>query len=410
MFHSFSILFLVATMLSVINYKWLKLPSTIGALILSLFLALAIIASKWIYLPLYDYACELVQESNFEELLLNVLLSFLLFAGAIHIDLKRLLQEKKNIVAFASIGVILSTIIFGSLFYFVAALIGLDVPFLYCILLGAIISPTDPIAVLSILKNANVSESIEMKIEGESMFNDGFGVVVFSAILLIINQMGDSEISYEIVMIFIQEVIGGLAFGYGMAYLMKQLLRLVESDIQLSVMVTIGIVMGTYAIAHSIGTSGPLATVVMGIYIGDFLHCSNFSSEARKLINSFWKVLDEGLNTILFVLIGLSIHLIPFETNYIVLACISIIIILISRYISVFIPFEFLNFKSIDKQKTIAILTWGALRGGISLALVLSLPDSELKPMLSVVVFVIVIFSIIVQGLSIGKLIKRLGI
>ena len=408
MFHSFSIIFLLATLISILNYKWLKLPSTIGGLIIALVFASFLIMSQWVYEPLYEFSCELILESDFAELLLDVMLGFLLFAGAVHIDLRDLLAEKKNIIAFSSLAVLLSTALFGGLFYAISHLLNFSIPLAPCLLLGAIVSPTDPIAVLSILNKAKVSKSLEMKIEGESLFNDGFGVVVFTALLLFSSGSSESGLGQEVVWIFVQEALGGLLFGLLVGYLMKLLLEMVREDSELSVMVTIAGVMGSYAIAHTIGVSGPLATVVLGIYIGNYLNCTNFPIKTKKIINTLWKVIDESLNTILFVLIGLTVHLIEWNMLSVALGLISIVIILVARYLSVLVPFQLLNFYALHKQRTMTVLTWGALRGGISLALVLSLPESEYKSLFVAVVFMIVIFSIIVQGLTIGKLVKRL--
>ena len=408
MFHSFSIIFLSAAIISVINHKWIKLPSTIGSLILALVVSGFLIATQFIDQGFYEETCQLVKASNFSELLLDIMLSFLLFAGAIHIDLRKLLDQKKSILTFASIGVIISTVLFGLFFYFVSDILQLGLPLMVCMLLGAIVSPTDPIAVLAILKEAGVSETMELKIEGESLFNDGFGVVVFTVILSLVEHQTSTGLGQEIGIIFLHEVLGGLFFGLVVGVIMKQLLLLVQDDGKLSIMITIAMTMGGYTLSETLGVSGLLSTVIAGIYTGHFINGPEYPKQLRIKINDIWGVLDYSLNVILFVLIGVSMHLVKFDQMVVIGALLAIPGILLSRYVSVLISSFIVNAKSVFEQKTILLLSWGALRGGISLALVLSLMDSPYKSTLLTVVFCIVIFSIIVQGLTLGSVANRL--
>jgi len=409
MFYSFSIIFLLAAIISVVNHKWLKLPSTIGSLILALMSTLLVISTQFYSPSFYEQTCNIVQDSNFSDLLLNIMLSFLLFAGSIHIDIRKLLKEKTPILTFASFGILINTVLFGGLFYFGSQLLSLDLPLMVCMLLGSIISPTDPIAVLAILKTAGISESLELRIEGESLFNDGFGVVVFTVILAIVENNVHGPILNEIGLIFLHEVLGGLLFGLVLGYIAKHLLLAVVQDTKLTIMITIAIVMGGYAIAHTIGVSGLLSMVMLGLYLGHFINSEHYPKILKSKINELWEVLDYSLNVILFVLIGVSMHVVEIDIMVLVGALLSIIVMLFSRYISVVLSSFVIDIKSIYQQKTSLILTWGALRGGISLALVMSLAESSFKSTLLTIVFIIVVFSILVQGLTLGKVVKNLS-
>ncbi len=409
MFYSFSVIFLLATIISIINHKWLKLPSTIGGLIVALLVSALLISTQYFNTPFYSHTCGLVEDTNVSDLILNVMIGFLLFAGAIEIDLRKLIKEKKSIITFASIGTILSTALFGLLFFYLAKFLGLDLPLIVCMLIGSIVSPTDPIAVLAILKEAGISESLKLKIEGESLFNDGFGVVVFTVILSMVESHSpEGSIMLEIGIIFLHEVLGGLLFGLVLGYITKHLLLMVTDDSKLTIMITLSIVMGGFALAHAIGVSGLLAIVMLGLYLGHFINGDSYPKELKLKIGEVWEVLDYSLNMVLFVLIGVSMHLVVFNKMLIFAAILAIIIILISRYLSVVVSSVIVDRKSIQ-QSTILILTWGALRGGISLALVMSLEESSYKPTILAIVFVIVVFSIIVQGLSLGGVVRKLS-
>ena len=410
MFHSFSIIFLLATVISIINHKWLKLPATIGGLILALGVAMVLISTQYFSTSFYAQTCHLVEDSNFSDLILEIMLSFLLFAGAIHIDLRKLLKEKMSILTFASLGILISTALFGLMFFYSLKLIGLELPLIVCMLLGSIISPTDPIAVLAILKKAGIAESLELRIEGESLFNDGFGVVVFTVILSLVESHNlHGSIAHEVGAIFLHEVLGGLFFGLVLGFITKHFLLLVADDGKLSIMVTLSIVMGGYALAHALGVSGLLAIVMLGLYLGHFINGEGYPHTLKSKINDLWSVLDYSLNMMLFVLIGISMHLIEFDYMIAIAAGIAIVAMLVSRYLSVVISSAIVDVKSVFDQGTILILTWGALRGGISLALVMSLSEGPYKSTLIAVVFIIVVFSIIIQGLTLGKVVKRLS-
>ena len=412
MLQSFSIIFSIAAFFSFINYKWLKLPNTIGLMIMSLATIIIITLSKNIFPDFYWFFCDTVNHSDFKTLLFDGLLSFLLFAGALHVDICDLAKEKWSIVLFASLGVLISTFIVGGLTFWVTQLMGIELPFIHALLFGALISPTDPIAVMAILKKAKIAKSLGIKIEGESLFNDGIGVVVFSGILIVAEVMGGVEangsVSIEIGRLFLEEAVGGIAYGFLLGFIGYQCIKSIKENAHLSIMISLAIVMGGYAIASMIHVSGPLAMVVAGIFIGNRFNVNSNKGETRKIFNEIWEVLDDVFNGILFVLIGLAIHLLEFNSNYLMLGIIAIFIVLVARFISVLLPYSLLKHSESKPMKTVAILTWGGLRGGISIALALSLADNPSAEIILYITYVIVIFSIIVQGLSIGSFVKKL--
>ncbi len=411
MLQSFSIIFAIASFYSYINYKWLKLPTTIGLMLMSLATIIIITISKSIIPGVYQFFCDIVTNSDFKTLLLDGILSFLLFAGALHVNIDDLSKEKWSIVLFATLGVLISTFLVGGLTFGVSQLLGLNLPFLHALLFGALISPTDPIAVMAILKKANIAKSLGMKIEGESLFNDGIGVVVFSGILILAG-MGEhpveGSVGTEIGKLFLEEAVGGIVYGAILGYLGYRCIKSVNENPQLSVMISLAIVMGGYSFASLIHVSGPLAMVVAGILIGNKINIKENIGTTRKMLNDIWEVLDDVFNGILFVLIGLAIHLLKFDINHLILGISAILIVLISRFISVLIPYSLLKHSENSPIKTVTTLTWGGLRGGISIALALSLNENSSSEVILYITYVVVLFSIIVQGLSIGKLVKKL--
>ncbi len=410
MFESFSFIFLLAAVLSVINYKWLKLPSTIGTMLLAALLAMVIALSKPFFPEFYEFTCGIVVDADFKTLLIDILLSILLFAGAIHVDLGALKKERWSVFLFATTGVLISTFIVGYLMFLVAPLVGVELPFVHALLFGALISPTDPIAVIAILKKANISESLELKIEGESLFNDGVGVVVFTAVLLIAGASGhhgDGSIGELIGEIILTEVVGGLAFGFALGWITMFTIRSVQESTQLVALITIAVVLGGYATALQLGVSGPLAMVVAGLFIGNGLFSSKFEKRMTDVVSEIWEILDESLNAVLFVFIGLSIHLLEFQSAWLVLGICAIVIVLIARFISVVIPFSLLAHKQHGFWGTSYVLTWGGLRGGISIALALGLSVELNQEVILFATTCVVFFAILVQGLSLGTLVKK---
>lgn len=413
MLQSFSLIFGLVAILSLINYKWLKLPYTIGVMLLSLLTVGILYLIKPIFPDLFQQFCNVVVATDFEYLLFDGLLGFLLFAGALHINIRDLTNERRAVFLFASLGVLLSTILIGGGIKLLAMLIGLEMPFIYCLLFGALISPTDPIAVLAILKDTKVSKSLKLKIEGESLFNDGVGVVVFSGLLLLLPMAGahsgEGDIASEIGLLFLEEAIGGLIYGGLLGYVGYRLIKTVFDNPQLAVLISLAIVMTGTAVASLIHVSAPLAMVVCGLVVGNNLDVNHEMGSATKhLLNEIWEVLDHVLNGMLFVLIGLMLHLITFDWSFFTMGILAIGVVLLARYLSVYATYSLIKHKEDKPKDTVKILTWGGLRGGISIALALSLGTSAIGDGIILMTYIVVLFSIIVQGLSIGKLVNYL--
>ncbi len=408
MFQSFTVVLSMAALFSLINKRLLKLPSTIGLMILALVVAIVVITSQFFSPSFYDFFCELVLSVDFKTLLLDVMLSMLLFAGALHINIHELAREKWAVLLFATLGVVISTFIVGGLFFLASQLVGFHIPFLHCLLFGALISPTDPIAVISILQEAHVKKSLELKIEGESLFNDGIGVVVYVGVLSIIRSMDNEHIISEIGSIFLEEAVGGIIYGLALGWLGRKLINWGKEDEKLCGLITLALATGGYSLASILHVSGPLAMVVAGLSVGDHLMKTSFPDKVRSFLYNIWDMLDDTLNAVLFVMIGLVIHTLDFESIFFPLAILAILIVLVARFISVSIPFSLLRHKGNHPLKTILTLSWGGLRGGISVALALSLDESLSREVLVFITYGVVIFSIIVQGLTVGSLVKKL--
>ncbi len=413
MLQSYALIFGLAALLSIVNYKWLKLPSTIGVMILSVITVGGLYLVEPIIPDLFQQFCDVVYEADFEHLLFDGLLSFLLFAGALHINIKELSKERWSVLIFASIGVLLSTILVGGGIKLLAILIGLDLPLIYCFLFGALISPTDPIAVISILKESKIDKRLQLKIEGESLFNDGVGVVVFSGILLFMPMAGQIEsgdISAQIRLLFFGEAIGGIAFGIALGFVGYYLIRSVFENAQLVVLLSLAVVITGSAIAHMLHVSVPLAMVVCGLIIGTNLDVNHeMGSKSKNLLNEVWEVIDQVLNGVLFVMIGLALHLINFESHFLMLAVGAIFIVIAARFMTIYSTYSFLHHTEANPLNTVKILTWGGLRGGISIALALSLGEYPFGDGLILMTYIVVLFSIVVQGLTISRVVKSLG-
>jgi CPA1 family monovalent cation:H+ antiporter len=387
-----------------INHRYLKLPFVIGLFILSTFLSVVIISAKfWINIPFEEIKIA-ISNAHIDKVILNILLGFLLFAGSLHTKWKDIKQQIKPIATFALGGVLLSTLIIATIFYFVAQLMQVQIDFIYCLLFGALISPTDPIAVLGILTKANVPKKIETTIVGESLFNDGVGVVVFVALLETLNTGTFNLTHFGI--LFLQEAVGGILIGLLFGYILHLLLKSID-HYETEVLLTLAFVMGGYAVSNYFHISGALAMVVMGLLTGNYRQELAMSDTTQEYVHKFWELLDVILNALLFILIAFVIIVIDFKKEYILLGFVSIFIVLLSRIIIVYLPImtlkKFLQLYTKDAK----IITWGGLRGGLSLALVMSLPDSETKNILLITTYFCVLFSIIIQGLTIEKLAKK---
>ena len=402
--------FLIAltAIFSYLNHRFIRLPTTIGVMSISLVLSLCLIAAeKFGPGASIGYWVEAqVRSIDFYEVLMHGMLSLLLFAGALHIDLEALAKRKRSISILATVGTITSTFLVGGITYLLFQTIGIEMSFIYCLLFGSLISPTDPIAVLGILKSANAPKSLEIKVAGESLFNDGIAVVVFSILLSI--ALGDADVTVSgVALLFAQEAIGGAVFGLVIGYIAYRMIRGIDSY-HVEVLITLGLVLGGYALALHLHVSGPIAMVVAGLLIGNQGRTLGMSQETRERLDTFWEIVDELLNAILFVLIGLEVVVLAFSGQILLISILMIAVVLAVRFVAVGIPISLLRrFFSVDfTAHSIKLLTWAGIRGGISVSLALSLPAGDERDSILAITYVVVLFSILVQGLTIGRLIK----
>ncbi len=373
-------------------------------MLLTLLFSFLVIGVGFIFPAFRQAVATQLLDINFSELLLEGMLSFMLFAGAIHIRYEDLKSERVSIILFSTISVLLSTFIIGFVTFYLLNTFGIQVQFIHALLFGALISPTDPIAVLSILKSAGISKSLETKIAGESLFNDGVAVVVFITILQLAQPDSSLEFS-NILMLFSKEAIGGILLGMAIGWIGYKIFASID-NYQVEVLITLAIVMGGYTLAHFLHVSGPLAMVAAGIITGNHGRKFGMSVMTVEYVDKFWEIIDEILNATLFVLIGLELLVIETNSIIVIVGFMLIIICLIARYISVYIPSLAIRLKEKITQRTLLILTWGGLRGGISIALALSIQPEMHRSVWVTITYVIVCFSILVQGLTVGKLAK----
>ncbi|MDW3210533.1 MAG: sodium:proton antiporter [Reichenbachiella sp.] len=417
-----TLLIFLAAAFTLINITFLKLPSTIGLMAIALMSSVAIVFLGFAIPAVMNGASHIVEEFDFKEVLLNVMLNFLLFAGALSVDLSKLLQERLPIIVLATIGTLMSTFIVGFLMQFGFGLVGSDVELIYCLLFGALISPTDPIAVLALTKEFGLDKNLEIKIAGESLFNDGVGVVIFLTISSIAmaghggghgaHGGGEEITAMSVAGLFVKEVAGGLLLGAAFGYLGFKLLNYIDNDhVELEVLVTLTLVMVGGRVAELLHVSGPLGMVVMGLFIGNEGRSEHLANATGEYVFKFWHLLDEALNAILFILIGLEVIIIAqdFKMEFLMIAPIAIIIVLFARFIGVSIPIKVMEMLGKKfEDKSIIILTWGGLRGGISVALALSLSDEiPHKDIILAATYAVVVFSILVQGLTIKGILKN---
>ena len=393
-----SILVSISAALMYLNFRFLKLPMTIGLMLLSLFLSLFIFLAGFIFPSVETFASLMLSSIDFNATLMGGMLSFLLFAGSLHVDLNDLLEQKIIISILATLGVVFSTFLIGTITYYMLGIFSIDINYIYCLLFGSLISPTDPIAVLGILKETNTPKSLETTIAGESLFNDGVGVVVFTVILSLV--LGDAHISLsEISFLFIEEAVGGILFGLVSGYLFFRLLKSVD-NYPLEIMLTLALVMGGYSLASHLHLSGPLAMVVAGLFIGNHGKMFAMSDTTHKQLFSFWELIDEFLNALLFVLIGFEVLIIYFNFSYLLTGALLIPLILLVRLIGISIPLKIMGAKTNLSKGSAIVMTWCGLRGGISIALALSLPDIPERSLIIAITYIVVAFSILVQGLT----------
>lgn len=402
-----TILIVLAAIFGYINYRFIKLPGSIGIMLLSLIASLVIVGLGTIFPEFFLKATEVIATIDFHSAVMKVMLSFLLFATAIQVDIKKLKKEQTAIIIFSTIGVLISTIVVGLILYGVTTLFGLSVNLLYCLLFGALISPTDPVAVVGILKKAKIPSSLETRISGESLFNDGIAVVLFITFYEIAQIGLENTSVWDVTWLFVREAGGGLLLGYLLGYIGYYGLKSIDNYV-VEVMTTLAIVMGGYLLAETLLVSGPLAMVVAGLITGNKIMDEVMSDTTRDYIGKFWEMMDEVMNAILFLLMGFAMLIVPFNLTLLWLGCITIVIVLFARLLAVTLPIMVLKKKKPFEKNAIPILTWGALRGGISVALALSVPKYMYGDMFVSITYIVVLFSIVGQGLTIGKLAKKL--
>ncbi|OJJ13885.1 sodium:proton antiporter [marine bacterium AO1-C] len=409
LFNAFTVLIVLTALFSILNKKVIKLPSTIGVMLIALVVSLVMIVLSKIYPATVQPVCKAVEELDFPELLMEVMLSFLIFAGAFHTNTRLLTREGRAVLIFATLGVLISTFVVGGLTYLILPFIGLKISFVHCLLFGALISPTDPIAVLAILKASHVPKSLETDIAGESLLNDGVAVVVFITILNIAEKGIGQVAPTDVMILFVKEAIGGGIWGFVLGWIGFQLMKIAQDD-KIDVLITLAMVMGGYLSSEMMHISGPLAVVMAGLVMSAKVQNNALGQEVTKHVNIFWENVDEVLNAVLFLLIGAEIINVFREVNssYIIAGILAIAIVLIARAVSVALPLPLTSLRKHSPSKSMAILIWGGLRGGISVALALSLKDAMSKDLIVTMTYIVVVFSIIVQGLTIGKLVQRL--
>ena len=434
LFEIAALLLVLSALLSWLNRAYLKLPHTIGLLVMALFASFILIGMEAIFpsLQVYETLSGAIGQIDFNETLMKGMLGFLLFAGALHVDLGKLRDAKWAIGSMATFGVVLSTFIVGTGFWLLAKLFGIPLPFIWALVFGALISPTDPVAVLSILKSVKMPKSLETKIAGESLFNDGVGVVVFTLIVAIATGASGGHAMFEqfqvagpimassggggvtvwgVIELFLVDAIGGAILGGIAGWITYRMMARIDEH-AIEILISLACVAGTYALAQRIDIlghhlSGPIAVVVAGLMIGNKGANDAMSDHTKQYLFGFWEMIDEILNSVLFLLIGLELLVLGLFPQHAFIGAIAIPLVLMARLCAVFVPMKVIGtFKNFTKG-AVPVLTWGGVRGGISVALALSLPDNEYKPMILTATYCVVIFSIIVQGLTIKKIVEK---
>lgn len=408
LYYTFSILIVLSAIFSFLNSRFLKLPPAIGIMLLAILTSISLVALGEIYPAFSQNFSGLVASVDFPAVLMGAMLNFLLFAGAIHVSMQDLNKQRLPILILSTVGVLLSTFMVGALMHSMLLLLEVDVPFIQCLVFGALISPTDPLAVIAILKRAGITKPIQVKIAGESLFNDGVSVMLF-AILLQLAQGSEVDITFRnIAGLFVQETIGGLVVGLLLGYVGSQGIKRIN-DYQVTVLITVAIVMGGYLVTRYLEISGPLTMAAAGLVIGNYGKKTAMSAADKDYLDKFWEMIDEILNAMLFLIIGLELLLITEIQQYWMIGCLSIVIVLFSRYLSIWLPMWVIPGIGRFDAKTMAVMVWGGLRGGVSVALALTIDPYLNQNLFLSATYYVVVFSIVVQGLSIGKLITLIN-
>jgi CPA1 family monovalent cation:H+ antiporter len=410
-FELISVLLVLTSAFGWTNHRFLRLPDTVGLLVMGLAASIVLLACEVLLpaTPLYEDVAGVIRQVDFQKTVLDGMLAFLLFAGALHVDISALRERAWAVGIMATVGVLISTVIVGFGFWWIAAVMGVSLPLSWAFVFGALISPTDPVAVLSTLKAVRVPRSLELDMTGESLFNDGVGVVVFTIALTVAAGAGQGAAGVAgVAELFVVEALGGALLGFVAGFVAYRAMREIDSY-PVEVLISLGLVTGTYALASRLGTSGPIAMVVAGLLIGNRGQRYAMSDLTQRYLFGFWTLTDEILNSILFLLIGLEVIVLRSEVLLGWLPISAILLVLLARFVSVSLPVLVLVLQRWNPfvAGTIPVLTWGGLRGGISVALALSIPEAAEKSTILSATYLVVVFTIIVQGLSLRRLVRR---
>ncbi len=416
LFDIIALLVTLAALFGYLNHRWLRLEPTVGLLMISLASSLGIMGLHWIFpqLGIVSGLQHMLGNIDFNEALMHGMLGFLLFAGALHVDLEYFVRSKGTIATLATVGLFMSTIIVGWLSWLVFNALGLPISFLACLVFGSLISPTDPIAVMGTLKTLDAPKDLEANIAGESLFNDGVAVVVFTGLVAMLSaqsghgggEHGGGLSAAQMGLFFLREAGGGAVLGLICGYFIYRLMLSID-DYKVEVMLSLALVMGSYSLAWALHVSGPIAVVVAGILIGNRGRAFAMSEEVADYLEKFWELLDEMLNALLFMLIGIEVLVISFSGRSILAGLAIIIIVLAARFVSVYLPISVIGVRSKFPRGVVRILTWAGLRGGISVALALSLPPGPEKNLILTSTYMVVLFSIVVQGMTIKRVLRK---
>ncbi len=398
-----AILITLAAAFAWVNHRYVGLPTTIGVMALAMAASLLmVIAGSLGFESFLAESREVIRGIDFDRALMNGMLSFLLFAGALHVDLDELLKHRWLVGLLASVGVVFTTFVVGTGAWLLFGALGFELPWIYGLLFGALIAPTDPVAVLALLKSAGVSKSIETKIAGESLFNDGVAVVVF-IVVAGVAVGGEHADALHIAELFVHEAVGGAVYGLALGYLVYRLMKPVD-DYKVEILLTLALVAGGYALAYALHVSGPLAMVVAGLFIGNRGRTFAMSERTRERLDDFWELIDEILNAVLFLIIGLEVLAISIGGAQVAAGLLVIPLVLLARWVSVLLPVQVLSLWKEFPPNVVRLMTWGGLRGGISVALALSLPPSAEREVLVTTAYCVVVFSILVQGTTMKRI------
>ena len=402
------ILISLSAAFSYINHRFIKMPFVIGLFFLSTILSIAVLSSKLWNAHQYSEIKNIIEHTDISKLILNIMLGFLLFAGSLNVKWQNIKRQLRPITIYAFGGVILSMFIIAALFYIICNSTGTHIGFIYCLLFGVLISPTDPISVLGILTKAGVSQKTESIIVGESLFNDGISVVIFITLLETLKSGSNNFDFLHFGVQFLLEAAGGIFFGLVSGYILYLLLKSID-DYETEVLLTISFVMAGYMLCSYLHLSGALAMVIMGLFVGNYKQNEAMSHITLDYVYKFWELIDVILNAILFIGIAFVLLVIDFKTKFFIIGLSSIIMVLVSRIIIVYLPKLIFPKLTNINNKEAKLIIWGGLRGGLSIALVLSLPDSEFRQILMIATYICVVFSILAQGLTIEKIAKYLN-